>query len=491
MSIRCTISGEVPNEPVVTRNGDIYEKNVILKVIKATGLCPVTKQPLSEEDLIPIKIDNPESVKPRLTSGTTISGVLQTLQTEWDALMLETFNLKKQLETARRELSHALYQHDASCRVIARLIKERDQAREELERWKAEVSNNNNRPEFQFRALTSEVKEVIKQKFEELSGNRKERETSENLSTVEDIQEYTNKNSFPIHKTTAPGILCLDIHPTKPELIVTGGLDKSCVVFNTSTGKKVATLNGHEKQVNTTAFHPDDIVFSGSDDTTVKVWSPTDNGYECTKTFSEHKAPVVDVCLHPSNVYLLTTSRDSSWGFYDFEKGTLLTQVMDIDRYPFTCCHIHPDGYIFSVGTQNNVIRIFDLRNQKNVASFQGHTGAINDVHFSENGVYLASCSEDNSIKEWDLRGPVNITTLKLDETPLSIQYDYSGTYLGVTVGRELRLFHESKQNNEREMKHVKTFDDHTDIVTDLRFGPDAKYILSSSLDKNVIFWEK
>jgi len=69
--------------------------------------------------------------------------MLSLLQNEWDGLMLELHSLKTQLETTRQELGHALYQHDAACRVIARLIKERDDARYAEEKPLSTISTAN------------------------------------------------------------------------------------------------------------------------------------------------------------------------------------------------------------------------------------------------------------------------------------------------------------------------------------------------------------
>lgn len=125
------VTNEVPEQPVVSPvSGAIFERRIIEKYLLENGVDPITGKELKAEELIEVKV--PAIVRPKPPSATSIPAALKTMQDEWDALMLHTFSQRQQLQTARQELSHALYQHDAACRVIARLNKEVAAAREAL-----------------------------------------------------------------------------------------------------------------------------------------------------------------------------------------------------------------------------------------------------------------------------------------------------------------------------------------------------------------------
>ena len=97
-----------------------------MKQIQMTGQCPITGQNLqAETDIVELKVAQHASPKPLETMS--FPGMLKFLQQQWDTQVLETYQLKSSLEQTRKELSHALYQHEAACQVILRLETEKDQ----------------------------------------------------------------------------------------------------------------------------------------------------------------------------------------------------------------------------------------------------------------------------------------------------------------------------------------------------------------------------
>lgn len=262
----CSISGSAPEKPVVsTKSGHIFEASAIEKYLEATGKCPVTGEPLEAADLMPLKTTT--AVKPRPMAATSIPGMLSLFQNEWDALMLETFTVKQQLETVRQELGHALYQHDAACRVIARLIKERDDARAALAEARpaapAATSDPAAPPAAQAPAameveagagLAPEVTATFDATAKSLSKGRKKRQPPAGYASVEQISAYTPKGASAVQ---AAGAVCVDAHATSP-LLATGGSDGRIVLSSVKEGALTteATIAGHTGGITTVKLHP-------------------------------------------------------------------------------------------------------------------------------------------------------------------------------------------------------------------------------------------
>ncbi|KAI9575430.1 hypothetical protein GQX74_009696 [Glossina fuscipes] len=472
MSLICAITNEVPDIAVVSPfSGAIFEKRIIEKYITENGCDPINGKEMKIEDLIEVK--TPPIVKPKPPSATSIPATLKTMQDEWDALMLHLFTQRQKLQTKRQELSHALYQHDAACRVIARLNKEVAAAHEALATLKPQAgigasiaSTTIPQP-----AIAAEAGGIATQPVEKTGMSTDVIQKLQDKPTLltQECKKRGRTSSARSNKNFSHGRFsswfAFGVYSgADHSKILTGGNDKNATVFNKDTEPVVAILKGHTKKITNVIYHPDeDTVITASPDTTIRVWNvPT----------SQADGTVTGLSFHPTGDYVLSTSSDKHWAFSDIRTDRLLTKVIETAEVGLTTAQFHPDGLIFGTGTDDS---------QSNVANFPGHTGPISANSFSENGYYLATAGDDACVKLWDLRKLKNFKTIQLDDgyEVKDLCFDQSGTYLAV-AGTDVRVYL-SKQ-----WQDLKIFNIHTTLATGVRFGKHARYIASTSMDRTL-----
>ncbi|KAI8059124.1 WD40-repeat-containing domain protein [Gongronella butleri] len=498
----CAISGEAPTHPVVSiKSGHLFEKALIEKYISEHGKDPINGDEMTVDDLVVVNA-TPSTVKPRPPKFSSVPSILSALQNEWDSVMLESFTLKQQYQQVRQELSHALYQNDAATRVIARLKKERDSAREALKSVQqhlgtaapaagAAATADESAMDVDQSALPEEVVAKLTETHATLSAGRRKRKPPTEYTSAETVQTFGALSSIPsLHTSRSPGITCADVDASG-NLLLTGGMDKHVQIYDKAAGKVISSLTGHTKKVTSVAFRGQegvehDVAVSASADKHVRVWVPGGaKGYHVGHNINAHTADATAVDVHPSHDLFASAGLDSKWALYDFENGATLTEAVDADNQSgYTSLQFHPDGMILGAGTTDGVVRVWDIKSQSVAASFADHPGKINALAFSQNGYILATASEDQLVRLWDLRKlQVSKTfTLDADYKVHSLAFDAYGQFLAVG-GSDVRVL------KAKDGSQLASFADNSAEITALKWSPMADSLMSASMDRTVRFY--
>ena len=451
----------------------------------------MTKTPLTLDDLLPIKVN--KTVKPKPAGATSIPGMLAVFHNEWDALMLETHELRKDLHATRQELSHALYQHDAACRVIARLVKERDEARAALADAQGAPgqSRASKRPADDPAPAPADADDgkrakggvpaaavdAMAAKAKELSKARKKREISPSLTPADGIAAFSCATTAPCHPTKCKGIAAVAVNPSDGNVVATGGSDGSVALFDASKGKRASQLAGHKKRVRGLAW-AGEALLSASADKTVRVW----RGETCAATMDgAHEGEISAVSAHPTGAYAVSFGADGSWAFHDVGAAETLAVVRDEDAGSgggYAAGGFHPDGLILATAGADSTVKVWDVKTQKSVAKMEGHVGAVTSLSFSENGYYMATAAGDG-VKLWDLRKLKNFKSLDAADAQ-GVAFDHSGHYLAVVGGSEARVY-----NVKSEWETVKVWETPKPAHA-VAFAPDAKAVYVGCADHNL-----
>jgi F-box/WD-40 domain protein 7 len=270
-------------------------------------------------------------------------------------------------------------------------------------------------------------------------------------------------------------ITCLQFNPSS-NLIVSGSDDNTLKVWSSESGRCLRTLTGHTGGVWSSQLSPHNIIISGSTDRTLKVWSAFDG--TCLHTLYGHTSTVRCMALHENQV--VSGSRDATLRVWDIETGE--------------CCHVlvghvaavrcvQFNGKLCVSGAYDYLVKVWDVMTESCLHTLEGHTNRVYSLQFD--GEHIVSGSLDTSIRVWS----ASSGTLK--HTLVGHQSLTSGMQLRghiLVSGNADSTVKVWDINTGQCLQTLSGSNKHQSAVTCLQFN--SRFVITSSDDGTVKLWD-
>ncbi|MCG8450447.1 MAG: protein kinase [Pirellulales bacterium] len=200
--------------------------------------------------------------------------------------------------------------------------------------------------------------------------------------------------------------------------LLTAGYDNTARVWDLATGKVLQVLQGHSWWVWAAEFSPDDRrIVTASQDGKAIVWQQNDaHEYAILTEFTKHRGPIYAAQFAPDGAHVATAGYDRRVLLWNPEEVEPIDIARRLDNLPdppapYRELAVHqgpvrsvlfsPDGAAVVSGGQDNVMRIWQLATDREVAVLRGHASHVRDCAFSPDGKLLLSAGRDQQIKLW------------------------------------------------------------------------------------------
>lgn len=213
-------------------------------------------------------------------------------------------------------------------------------------------------------------------------------------------------------------------------------VDNKTRVWETTTGKQVSSMQGHDRDVKCASFsHNATHLVTGAEDDTVRIWDVRTGG--CLKILAGHRDWVRSVSFSHDGTFVASGSDDSTTRIWNASTGELVKLLAghtdNVRSVAFST-----DGEHIVSGSDDHTLRIWDTNTAQSI-ELSGHNyiDRVHSVAFSPKGGQVASGSNDNTIRVWDAHSGTELAVICHNSPVLSVAFSSDGRYITSVDARD------------------------------------------------------
>lgn len=144
-------------------------------------------------------------------------------------------------------------------------------------------------------------------------------------------------------------------------------------------------------------------------------------------------------------------------------------------------------GHLLLSGSLDHSLRIWDVMNDRECQRvYNGHTGAVRGIHFSNDGRQFLSCSFDRFIRLWDTETGQSVASFTNRRVPYCVKF-YPEDNSSFVIGDSNNMV---VQFDARSGEIAQEYNHHLQAVNSVTFVDDNRRFVSTSDDKKILVWE-
>ena len=223
------------------------------------------------------------------------------------------------------------------------------------------------------------------------------------------------------------------------KFLATGSADKTVKIWD-ATGKLLRTLEGHESTVSALAWTGDGRIATAGADKMVRIFAPGSDTAE--KTLKGHTHAVTALSWSRDGKMLVSVSADRNVAVWNQETSKPF-KVLQTES-DLRAVAISPDGRFAATGSTDDVVRVYSLPTIKleYTLEVRGSPKDCTSLAWSPDGNLIASGRANHTMQIWSAKTQAQVHSVSTMAPVHSVGWSPDGkTFAAASADRSIRFF--------------------------------------------------